>query len=217
MARKSFGPTGNEIIIPDGDTGNGVEWEPVTVTGDGGIAIDDADGESGNAITDSGESVNAGANGTGSNETRNVAYVDPNSVTERKRRKCSTCGILGHSARTCPTTAGARTATTSAKRQTATLITANLEKVLFNLHVMASAMLAEPELVIDETESKILADAVIEVSSAYGVGAMMSPKVQAAVDMAIALGTVYGKRAMTIYAKRSRKPRPVAVMPTGSL
>jgi hypothetical protein len=84
-------------------------------------------------------------------------------------------------------------------------ITANLEKVLYQMHQMAAKMLAEPLLEIDEDESKLLAEGIEKVANAYNWTTVLSAKQQAALDMAIALGTVYGMRVLTIM-KRQRRP-----------
>jgi hypothetical protein len=82
--------------------------------------------------------------------------------------------------------------------------------VLLNLHLMGSAMLAEPELIIDSDEAKLLADAIAEVARAYDFTAMLSAKAQAGIDMAIALATVYGGRTLRILARKKR-PRASVV------
>lgn len=193
MARKTFNKIGQSIVVDDG------EAVSIGIIGELVANIDDTDGIVGNddkqpAIvepnTDPGNDTTTDSEvGPGANTT---GFVDPSTTTVRTKRKYTRRN--GGSERSTQNTA-----------KTLVFATANLEKVLFNLHGMAAGLLAEPDLQIDKDEAKLLADAVTEVARAYDLSAVLSPKTQAVVDLSIALVTVYGQRAMKIVFKPKQR------------
>lgn len=72
-------------------------------------------------------------------------------------------------------------------------------------------MLQIPDLELDETEAKRLANAIQNVNSAYRVE--FDPKKAALIDLATACGVIYGPRAVTLYM-RSRNQNKMAKRPT---
>ena len=67
-----------------------------------------------------------------------------------------------------------------------------LAKIFVSLHAMAAGFTGAAELNIDEAEAKTIADAAADVASHYSVTA--DPKTMAWVNLAAALGMVYGPR-----------------------
>ena len=199
MARKTFGRAGQIIVVPaSGDSESisiseaELDGEPVSIDGDGRVEIlDSADhgdpSESSGDFVAVGEPIRTQSIRTDSTDA-DTGYSDPVNATGKRPRKPR-----------------GPNKPKQASAENTRVVSVQLEKVLFALHTMAAATLAEPELAIDEDEAKILAEAVEKVANAYNFSAMFSPKTQAGVDLCIALVTVYGHRVMTI-ARRPRKP-----------
>lgn len=199
MARKTFGRDGATIVVNDGATVYAVRSDDEFDAGKVGVpTVSDASEVRTTQFEPIADGSDDSTTDSDTNETGQPSYVDPTTITtpgKKPRRK-----------------RGPNKPKPSAVTATP-LITANLEKVLLNLHLMGSALLQEPELQLDQDEAKLLADAVTEVATAYNWSAVISPKTQACVDMGIALATVYTKRAITIYHKHTRKGGPVRVQP----
>jgi hypothetical protein len=183
MARKTFGRTGQSIVVDDGEAGQSSQFVIVSESS----ADDRADEPI--RIADDGDIEPASeADGDGDGARAGKTYTDPATATAPKRRgrpkgyknKPKIVENIG-------------------------LITANLEKVLFNLHVMGAGLLHEPDLAIDEDEAKLLANAVAQVATAYDFKAVLSQKAQAAIDMSIALATVYGPRVVKIATRPKQR------------
>ena len=73
---------------------------------------------------------------------------------------------------------------------------AGIEKLLLSLHTLAAAGLKYPELLLDQAEAKSLAEAIANVERHYSFG--LSEKSADWGNLMLALGTVYGTRAMAI-------------------
>lgn len=86
------------------------------------------------------------------------------------------------------------------RAQTSKEVRSDLTGLLLSLHLMGAAITKVPELRIDEDEAKILGDAVARVNREFGVE-LMSPKMSAIVNLAIAAGTVYGPRAVAVHQR----------------
>lgn len=67
-----------------------------------------------------------------------------------------------------------------------------IEKILFSLHLGVAKFTKIEELALDREESKVLAEAVAEVSSHYNVE--INPKTAAWLGLVTAFGTIYGPR-----------------------
>ena len=91
--------------------------------------------------------------------------------------------------------------TNKPKANTASVV--GIEKILLSTHQMMAAFLSVPELAIDEQEAALIASASAEVAKHYDI--VPDPKTQAWINLAMALGAVYGPRAYIIYNK-SRQP-----------
>jgi hypothetical protein len=125
-----------------------------------------------------------------------TGFVEPETIAERPKRRGRP--------------AGSKNKVTA---QVAPLIGANLQKILISMHTMGAALLAMPELEIDEDEAKLLADATANLAREYNITAILTPKAQAGIDFGIAVTTVYGTRLLAIYRKGKRKPVVAMPMP----
>lgn len=198
MVRTTFGPTGKPIQVLDPDTQHDLgEARQATVIDDNTgadvnfrVLVDHSDGDASDETAS-----DLGQTGSG---TR--TYTDPGTAQTRTRRK------RGPNRPKTGTNTGTNSATSSAA-----FVTANLEKVLYNLHKMGAGLLAEPDLEITKDEAAILTEAMKEVMAAYDFTAMLNPRTQAWVDFGIACTAVYGERLMRVI-KRPHAPKPVAVI-----
>lgn len=185
MARRTFGPSGKPITVIDSNTQHDIgEAQQPTVIDDNPrtdanfvIVAGDGDGDTGDEVTsDSGPARSQPI------KPGYTTYTDPRTGETRQRRKRGT-------ANTPPRSTGASTAANSTA-----VITANLEKVLFNLHKMGAGLLNAPDFEITRDEAAILGEALKEVAAAYDFTAIFNPRVQAWVDFGIACTVVYGER-----------------------
>jgi hypothetical protein len=193
MVRTTFGPSGKPITVIDSVAElDSREARSATV-------IDDQPGATPNFTVVSGDS-DGDASDEVASDLGQTRYVDPATAQPRQRRK------RGPNK---PKQPGATTTGTGS----APFITANLEKVLYNLHNVAAAMLSEPDWAISKDESAILAEAVKEVAAAYDFTALMNPRTQAWIDFGIACTAVYGSRIAKVIKPRHRmavvQPQPV--------
>ncbi len=200
MARRTFNKAGKLVDVLDGEAGQTIRIVEAKPESDGEFGGNDSGNETGEGV--SFEPVgsvirtepisNASDSGT---DTR-TEYIDPSTATGPKLNKDGT-----------PRKRRGEGKQTSG--ESSRVVTANLEKVLFSLHVMAAATLKEPDLAIDEDEAKILAEALEKIANAYNFSTIFSPKTQAGIDLTIALVTVYGARVMKIAQKQRRPMRNV--------
>jgi hypothetical protein len=99
------------------------------------------------------------------------------------------------------------------KAQPKSNLVADLESLLISGHFMLAGVLDMKELEIDEIEAKRLSEALTKLSEFYPVG--MSPKKMAWINLSMALGSIYGPRAVAIAKKvPKKKPAPLRVMNT---
>lgn len=193
MARKTFGRSGQVIIVPDESVGSTVRIIEAESSGDVDTPTEDN-------ITGDGESPAFDAVGPVirtepiSDPGSGTSYTDPTTAAGPRLNKDGTPRKRRGEGKV------------AGEKQDKNVITANLEKVLFSLHTMAAGMLSEPEFNIDEDESKLLAQAVEKVANAYNWTTVLSPKMQAALDMTIVLATVYGPRVVRIAKKHRTRP-----------
>lgn len=84
-----------------------------------------------------------------------------------------------------------------------------VEGLLLSIHTMGAAILAVPELALDQTESKTLAQAVGNVARHYDISA--GQKGLDHINLLMVAGMIYGTRALAL-ARRRGKPaeRPMA-------
>lgn len=78
-----------------------------------------------------------------------------------------------------------------------------IEKLLYSLHQMGAVILSAPELELDATEARDLANAVRDVQEHYSVS--ISPKAEAWANLAVVALGLYGTRAIAIGARRSQE------------
>ena len=78
-----------------------------------------------------------------------------------------------------------------------------IEKLLYSLHQMGAVFLSAPELELDATEARDLANAVRDVQEHYSVS--ISPKAEAWANLAVVALGLYGTRAIAIGARRSQE------------
>lgn len=203
MARKTFGRDGQSITTDSGtieSTGKPQSSDVIPGTDEHDrIAAGEPDGTEGKTELDFepiGEPLT-----TADSEP---ATTDP-TTAERTKRKYTRRG-----------TSSASSGKPTGGKASQAVLTANLEKLLMMGHSFASAMLKEPSLAIEKDEAEMLSEALKEVATAYDFKAILSPKTQALVDLALVAGTIYGPRLMLI-AKQSKKHKPVVVIrPNGA-
>lgn len=87
----------------------------------------------------------------------------------------------------------------------------NIEAMLFSTHLMLSKIASVPELELDQTESKRMADAIREVAKHYPIP--VSDKSLALVNLCTTMGGIYAPRAVAIYKRSGRKPATILPMP----
>lgn len=195
MARTTFGPAGQKISVTDATLEvsdqeiTESDFEPVNSDADIGAvtnsAIDDGPSQQGNT----------GEDASGSGQAR---FTDPSTAATPKRR-------------------GRRAGTKNRPKpdpdatSKAAFVTANLEKVLLNLNNLAAMMLRNPNWKITRDDAALLAEAIKEVCEAYDFTSIMNPKVQAWIDLSIALTMVYGERIWTSTVTPSKPAQPVVI------
>jgi hypothetical protein len=173
-----------------GDSGNQVEVVDVA-----GIDIGSNDIEVRDEVNESGIDVDATPVET-IRDTSGPEVIDPASIG---------VGTSGEPIRRRGRKPGVKNRT-----KVATFQAGNLEKLLLSGHLMLAAVTGANELVIDETEAKLLADSIAAVNAAYGLDSIISPKVAAAIDLSFACAAVYGPRLLKI-AKRAKPKKPILV------
>lgn len=193
MARRTFGPAGKSIAIVDNSNEQSVgKDEPVTAVTDNSRANGDIENSSG-----IGNREDSGETGNDSEQTGKPEFADPATAVVPKRRGRKPGGKNKPRA--------------GSSQASAEIVTANLEKVLFNLHKMGAGLLNEPDIAIEKEDAALLAEAVKEIATAYDFTAMMNPKTQAWIDLSIACTAVYGERVMKIMRKHGKRDNVVSI------
>src|ERR1700733_92075 len=204
MARKTFGRSGQTIVIDDsfvspfgGEIRDDERPGPIDSGTNGDIKNTPGDdnrqdsGEIGSNFVETGETVRVSERGS--------EYVQPANVVEPKpKRKW---------ARRKPKPDPA------AQAASANVLSVNLEKILFSMHTMGAALLAEPDLEIDKDEAALPAEALKEVALAYDFTQIFNPRVQALIDLGLVVMTVHGPRVVKIYHKHQRKGTVTVMRP----
>lgn len=72
-----------------------------------------------------------------------------------------------------------------------------IESLLLSVHAMGAMILSTPELALEQSEAKSLANAISQVSSFYSYG-IISPKTMAWINLAMVTGGLYGTRIVAI-------------------
>ena len=80
-----------------------------------------------------------------------------------------------------------------------------IEKLLFSIHAIAAAGLKTPELELDDSEAKLLAQAATSVADHYNV--TVDPKIVAWVGLIGVAGSIYGPRLATIKMRKDMEQR----------
>lgn len=92
-----------------------------------------------------------------------------------------------------------------------------LTNTLIIVHAGIASATKIPEMIIEDTEAKVLATAVADVLEQFDI--QPDPKVQAIVGLVIAAGSVYGPRVYLIKerqkAQRKDKAKPAEIIPFG--
>jgi hypothetical protein len=86
-----------------------------------------------------------------------------------------------------------------------------IARILFSLHQMAAVGLKVPEMALDPKEAQVLGQAIADVQSHYDFD--VSAETTIWVNLVMALGSVYGPRAVLIYHRKQKvkeKSRPLA-------
>lgn len=86
--------------------------------------------------------------------------------------------------------------------------TSNLDSILYSVHTMGAMFLKIPELMINEEESKQLAEAINKVTELYDIP-ILSDKSMAWMGLAMAAGSIYGPRMVAAKLSRPGKPKLV--------
>ena len=84
-------------------------------------------------------------------------------------------------------------------------ISGDLVPILLSVHLMGATLINTPELVINQQEAEQLSSAITRVNELYG-GIVLPEKTLAWMNLAIALGTVYGPRVVAIQ-RRKKLPK----------
>lgn len=79
-------------------------------------------------------------------------------------------------------------------------------KQIVGVHLLIAGVTGLPEMAINETEGRLLADALISVSEEYGL--LLGGKTGAAIQLFAAAAMVYTPRAFAISRKMQEPPRP---------
>jgi len=88
------------------------------------------------------------------------------------------------------------------KARPATVDISGLERMLYSVHIMGATILAAPELRLDESEARGLADAIGQVAAHYG--GIPDSKYMAWGNLAVLAGAIYGPR-IVVMRNRMRK------------
>lgn len=80
-----------------------------------------------------------------------------------------------------------------------------IESILVSLHAMAAAAIKIPELNLSEAEARTLVSATQEVARQYNVA--VSAKTAAWVNLGMAVGSIYGSRAVAIALKAKKEKK----------
>lgn len=88
-------------------------------------------------------------------------------------------------------------------------LTANIEALLFSVHLMGASLLSVPELELDKQEAKKLSDAIKEVSKHYNVN--LDPKKVALFQLGAVATGIYGPRVIAFARRTSRRAAPVPI------
>src|SRR4029077_18805622 len=168
-----------------GQRTNGVEIVDRGTEGDGDPVVIDLDGGSSEATDDGGIPVIEPA----------ILIIEPEQFESGKRRGRPK---------------GSRNAS---GKQSSKEVSQDLTSLLFSAHLMLAALVKIPELKIDESEAKIMADAVARVNKEFGVQ-IMSPKTAALVNLGMATVTVYGPRVVAVVNNAKMKKKGTATAQT---
>lgn len=102
--------------------------------------------------------------------------------------------------------AGTTTGTkTNTKKNNLSNSVDNLSKTLMLLHLGIASKFNVPEIVIDERESELLSSAAMNMLDQFEI--QIDPKMQAAVGLIVAAGTVYGPRVIAISYRRNKEQK----------
>ena len=182
MARKTFGPSGSAIVIPDDDFGT-VDDEVIQPT-----VIDDHTGTDVNFIRVTGDGNGETGDETGSDSGEagsRTTYADPASATSPRTGRPKR--VYTRRART----ATASAATDTSATDKATFITGNLEKVLFNAHARIADFTGMPQIRRSATDCAMLAEALKDVAEAQEIQKIIDPKWLAWIQLVVVLIIVY--------------------------
>jgi hypothetical protein len=89
-------------------------------------------------------------------------------------------------------------------KKTPDLNISGLEKILFSVHLALSAATKVPELALDESEARQLAEAAAEVQSHYEAS-FIDPKTMAWIQLGMVAASVYGPRAVVVMMRKKQE------------
>lgn len=84
----------------------------------------------------------------------------------------------------------------------------DLTAILYSLHVMAAALTKVEELALTEQEAEQLAVAIARVNEVYG-NVVLPEKVVVWINLAMAMGTVYGPRFIAYNIRKKKEPKTI--------
>lgn len=160
-----------------------------------------------NGSTDGGNTPPASGNDGGASPS-----IGGLPVTDPGRNDDSPANATGSDG---PRKRGRKPGTKNSTQKAANPVTVTgLEKVLYAIHATAASALKAPELELDQTEARNLAEAVAEVQRHYN--AVIDPKMMAWIGLFGVAGTIYGPRVAAMRIRkgmekqmRALQPRPV--------
>jgi hypothetical protein len=187
--------------------------------GTNGIARGSASDESSNGKVDS-DGRNPGDPGTTDPPTDTGTATDPGPDSS-SGSDYTVPGNIGATASVdAPRKRGRPRGSTTVNRKATQATAANLEALLYSLHLMGASFLKMPEFAITEAEAKNLADATERVTALYDLS-LLSEKTVAWIHLTIIAAGTYGPRYVAVSTRKKEAkipvaPAPVSPFPTGS-
>lgn len=143
-----------------------------------------------------------GESGSGSAGIGEIRYNKDGSIAKRRGRKPG---------------AGNSGASSGSRKNAGTSVSVNgIEKILLSLHMMGASALNTPELMLDDSEAKMLAEGIAGVQEFYSYAP--SAETIAWANLIAASVAIYGPRAVTVYNNRQKqkKEKPARPAPAGN-
>jgi hypothetical protein len=206
MATHEFGverKTGN-------DGGGGLSEQPADGgAGGAGPDVDDNQSGPGAAAGDDGGDESAARGGGSEGEAAKPAGGKPKKLTAAQKRKRARDYQRERNARQSAAGPGSKSGSSakSGPSASATEATLDLTKILFTLHQMGAFWFEMPSLILEDEETKNLAEAITRVSQLYDVP-MLDEKTRAWLNLGMVGANVYGTRVIAEILRRRRENTP---------